>query len=726
MLSVDNRPHDNQSWAVIMDGASHRPSAFAGWLMRVPRVLSKHLWTVPLVAALIFGLVGLYVRSRVESTTRAEIAARLRTVLDANINALRLWFTEREYDARAFASDPRVIEAIVDLARQASERGATDPALDESTAARFLLRHLQPVLRAQDYLDYVVIAPDRRILAATSAWGVGAQTPRSYDRFLTRALAGQLAVSPPFAPVANTNQVPEGPSMFVAAPVKTTNNTIVAVLCLRMRPEKEFSSIFSVARIGQTGESFAFDRSGRMLTATRFDPELKTLGLIPPGRENTAILNLRLLDPEAELRPGEAPPRPRKELGLTRMAASATTGNSDFDVRGYRNYRGVEVVGAWAWLYDYGMGVATEQSMEEAYQTLYVLRRAFLVLFGLLLASGGAIFGFTVLIDRLQASARKSVLAARRLGQYVLVQEVGRGANGMVYRARHSLMRRPVAVKLLSPDLTDEANSARFEHEVQMTSQLTHPNTVAIYDYGRTPEGLFYFAREYLGGIDLDQLVRQFGPQPEGRVIYILRQVCGSLAEAHHIGLIHRDVKPANIVLTRRGGVYDFVKVLDFGLVKALRAGVKRSASAEAIVGTPHFMSPEAAERPAAVDARSDLYSLGAVGYWLLTGKTLFEQESVEGLLSRQVNDEPAPPAERLGKAVSTDLAALLMSCLAKAADRRPKDAEALDRALAACAAAQTWTLREAEHWWQSNMVIVEALPAATMAEKTLVIAPRG
>ena len=226
-----------------------------------------------------------------------------------------------------------------------------------------------------------------------------------------------------------------------------------------------------------------------------------------------------------------------------------------------------------------------------------------MVLFALLVASGGALFGFTVLVERLQASARKSALAARHLGQYVLVQEIGRGANGMVYRARHSLLRRPVAIKLLSPDMTNEANAARFEHEVQMTSQLTHPNTVAIYDYGRTPEGLFYFAMEYLGGIDLDHLVRQFGPQPEGRVIHILRQVCGSLAEAHRIGFIHRDIKPANIVLTRRGGVCDLVKVLDFGLVKAVHRRIDGVCQANAVVGTPHFMSPEAIEKPESVDA---------------------------------------------------------------------------------------------------------------------------
>jgi tRNA A-37 threonylcarbamoyl transferase component Bud32 len=694
-------------------------------MMRVPRVLSKNLWAVPLLGALIFALVGLWVRSRVEQTTRAEIADRLQTVLHANINALRLWFTEREYDARSFASDLHVQAAIAELAELAKDTNAPGLALSDSAPARTLRLHMQPLLEAQNYLEYVVVSPNKRILASTDPSLIGLRAPRPYDLFLNKALDGQLAASRPFARQADPSQRAEGPTMFVAAPVRSTNNAIIAVLSLRMKPEKEFSSIFSVARMGQTGESYAFDRSGLMLTATRFDPELKTLGLIPPGRENTAILNLKLLDPEEELRPGEPPAKPRKQLDLTRMAASATMGNNDFDVRGYRNYRGMEVVGAWAWLHDYGMGVTTEQSVDEAFETLYVLRRAFLVLFGLLVASGGAIFGFTLLVERLQASARKSALAARRLGQYVLVQEIGRGANGMVYRARHSLLRRPVAIKLLSPDMTNATNTARFEHEVQMTSQLTHPNTVAIYDYGHTPEGLFYFAMEYLGGIDLDQLVRQFGAQPEGRVIHILRQVCGSLSEAHRIGLIHRDVKPANIILTRRGGVCDLVKVLDFGLVKAVNLGAAGGMKANAVVGTPHFMSPEAVEKPESVDSRSDLYSLGAVGYWLLTGKTLFDRDTIEDLLVCQVKESPPHPSERLGRPLSPDLADLIMRCLAKQPEQRPPSAEALEQALARCVSAGAWTPLDAEQWWRANMAAVEALPAATMAEKTLVIAPR-
>jgi serine/threonine protein kinase len=407
------------------------------------------------------------------------------------------------------------------------------------------------------------------------------------------------------------------------------------------------------------------------------------------------------------------------------MAESATKGENGQDVDGYRNYRGVMVVGAWDWLPQLGMGVATEVSRDEAFEMLYMLRKLFLVLFTMLVLSGVGIFAFTLAVGRLETSLRKSALAARRLGQYVLLEEIGRGANGMVYRAQHTLLRRPVAIKLLSPDLTDDSNTAKFEHEVQMTSQLTHPNTVAIYDYGRTPEGLFYYAMEFLGGIDLDQLVRQFGPQPEGRVIYILRQVCGSLAEAHGIGLIHRDIKPANVVLTCRGGVCDVVKVLDFGLVKAV-SGAADSKRTQTIVGTPHFMSPEAINSPGTVDARSDIYSVGALGYWLLTGRTLFDSEHVEELLVKQVKEEPLSLSERTRANVCTDLEDLVMRCLAKRPEDRPATADGLEQALAQCAGAGSWTREAAEQWWRANVLSRVPQREAALLERTLVIAPRG
>jgi tRNA A-37 threonylcarbamoyl transferase component Bud32 len=741
---VDNVPTSAQFVRMSPFGTNLRSSRMVRLVTRVPLMLSRHLWVWPLAGALLFGAVGLWVRSRVETTIKAELASRLQTLVKANLAALRLWFSEQEADAKSFAADIRIQGAIVELA--AMESGATPSALADSESARTLDLYLKPLLETQHYLDYVVIGADRRVLASARRYQIGRPAPLVFEAFVTKVLAGQVAVSRPMAQAATLSQRAEGPTMFVAAPVKAPDGKIVAVLALRMKPEEEFTQIFSVARMGQTREAYAFDQRAVMLTASRFDAELQKAGLITNTPEATTILNLRLQDPGVDLEledpaikplamplrpPGprritlEHPPGTQPVFPLTRMAASAIRGHDGVDVEGYRNYRGSRVVGAWAWLSDYEMGVATEVAANEAFQTLYVLRQAFLVLFILLVLSGAAIFAFTLLVERLQSSARRGVRSPRRLGPYVLMQEIGHGANGRIFRARHALLRRPVAIKVLGAEMADEATAARFEHEVQMTSQLTHPNTVAIYDYGRSPDGLFYYAMEYLSGIDLDQLVRRFGPQAEGRVIHILRQICGSLAEAHANSLIHRDIKPANIILTRRGGICDLVKVLDFGLVKAVHAGAADTPGANSVVGTPHFMSPEAVKHPDKVDGRSDLYSVAAVGYWLLTGKTMFEETKVEALLELQVGTMPQPPSKRAGRPISPDLEHLIMQCLEKSPERRPDGAAALDEALGHCASAGAWTRLESENWWLTNYVGIEVQTEAAMAEKTLIIAPR-
>jgi len=699
-------------------------SRVARWTTRAPLVLSRYVWVWPLVGALLIGGVGFWTRGLVEGTLKAELTSRLQTLLAADVAALRLWFSEQQFDVQSFAADARIQGAIIDLADRAKDSNVTGAALVSSAPAQALGLYLKPLLQSRHYLDYVVVGADRRVLASPRRLQVWRIAPPEYEVFVRRALEGQLAMSRPLAYEGDAAERVAGPTMFVVAPVTSPEGKVVAALGLRMNPEEEFSRILSVARMGDTDEAYAFDAGGVMLTASRFDQDLKSLGLIPNQPDATAILNLKLLDPEVDLQRGERPKVPRSEMHLTRMAASASRGWEGFDVDGYRNYRGMKVIGAWTWLPEYSLGVATEVGAEEAFETLYVIRRVFLALFFLLVLSGVAVFSFSLFIEYLQASIRKSALAVGRLGQYVLVQEIGRGANGIVYRARHTLLRRPVAIKLMSPDLTGDAAAARFEHEVQMTSQLTHPNTVAIYDYGRSPEGLFYYAMEYLSGINLDRLVREFGPQPEGRVIHILRQILGSLAEAHRIGLIHRDIKPANILLTRRGGLCDLVKVLDFGLVKAVHLGPRGLAS-DAVVGTPHFISPEAVENPTAVDARSDVYSVGAVGYWLVTGRTLFDLDKVDELFDRQVKGIPLLPSHRLGKPVSNDLENLLMLSLSKAPGQRPVSARDFDEALGRCRSSREWDARQAEEWWNARLAGIDLIPAAAMAEKTLIIAPR-
>src|SRR6185369_11608020 len=216
----------------------------------------------------------------------------------------------------------------------------------------------------------------------------------------------------------------------------------------------------------------------------------------------------------------------------------------------------------------------------------------------------------------------------QQIGQYKLEQRLGSGGMGVVYRGQHAMLRRPTAIKMLDVDKVNEGSIQRFEREVQITSQLNNPHTVAIYDFGHTPEGVFYYAMEYLDGIDLQTLVERYGPQPVPRVIHMLLQVCSSLYEAHSLGLVHRDIKPANVMLNRRGGEPDVVKVLDFGLVKALDEA-KQSRQTGGLSGTPLYMSPEAIQTPDLVDARSDLYAVGAIGYFLITGQPVFNATSL-------------------------------------------------------------------------------------------------
>jgi serine/threonine protein kinase len=305
-------------------------------------------------------------------------------------------------------------------------------------------------------------------------------------------------------------------------------------------------------------------------------------------------------------------------------------------------------------------------------------------------------------VARLQREAQKAAIEAKHLGQYRLEERLGAGAMGIVYKGHHAMLRRPTAIKMLNVDKVNEASIQRFEREVQVTCKLNNPSTVAIYDYGRTPEGVFYYAMEYLDGIDLQDLVEQYGAQPEGRVIRILKAICSSLYEAHSLGLVHRDIKPANIMLNRRGGESDVVKVLDFGLVRALDEA-KATRQTGGLAGTPLYMSPEAIQSPDSVDPRSDLYAVGAVGYFLMTGQPVFDAASLVELCQRHLTSLPDSPSQRLGRAVSPELESAILACLEKNRAKRPQTARDLAALLNRAPTAESWSLEEADAWWSRH-----------------------
>jgi eukaryotic-like serine/threonine-protein kinase len=306
------------------------------------------------------------------------------------------------------------------------------------------------------------------------------------------------------------------------------------------------------------------------------------------------------------------------------------------------------------------------------------------------------------MIERLSAAARQ----ARELGSYRLLEFLGTGGMGEVWRAEHRMLARPAAVKLIREraDLFSLDTLARFEREARATASLRSPHTIHVYDFGTTEDGRFYYAMELLDGFSLEDLVRRHGPQPEGRVVHLLRQVCHSLEEAHRSGLVHRDVKPGNVFVCRYGLDLDFVKVLDFGLVKPIAGALLSGLSAKGFVaGTPEYMAPEVALGRAEVDGRADIYALGCVGFFLLTGLGVFSGQgrTPMEIMIDHTRTRPPRPSERAGRPFHRGLEDLLMACLAKEPRDRPESARKLDRRLASLGLEGSWTPERAQRWWE-------------------------
>lgn len=305
-----------------------------------------------------------------------------------------------------------------------------------------------------------------------------------------------------------------------------------------------------------------------------------------------------------------------------------------------------------------------------------------------------------------------AITRAREMGSYRLEKRLGQGGMGEVWRARHRMLARPAAIKLIRPamlGLKDEASRSlvlrRFEREAQATALMRSPHTVELYDFGVSDDGTFYYVMELLDGFDLDDLVQRFGPVPAARTVHILRQLCDSLGEAHEAGLIHRDIKPANVYVCRYGREVDFIKVLDFGLVKHDRVPEQRSESATAqdsISGTPAFMSPEQSMGQV-VDARSDIYAVGGVAYWLLTGKLVFHGGTALETIVKHIQEQPVAPSRQTELPIPQDLEALVLSCLAKDPNARPQSADELAARLEALPVGEEWTEERARAWWAAN-----------------------
>ena len=589
-------------------------------------------------------------------------------MLEAEQRALSIWIANRQADVRRIARDAQVRDHVEALVRIASRPGGSPAEYCGTPARRALVDQLSASLEEQGAVAFNVIDGAGRIVASRRRENCGLRIERAaFERDIAAVFRGETRFVAPYREVQRLERSAaaapfERPLIWFETPVRSAAGGIVAALAFGEPADGQFAGILSAARTGESGEAYAYDQRGVVLAGARS----------AEGGSTTLVARF--------------PEQDRAGVAL----------------EPYPGYHGRPVIGAWRWLPEHDLGIAVEIGESEAYAPLRYLQITFGAVFAaMVLALAAALAGgWSVL------RLKREMGTGRRLGAYRLERQVGSGGMANVYLARHELLKRPTAVKLLKPAVATDEMTARFEREVQLASRLTHPNTVEIFDYGRTRDGLFYYAMEFLDGLTVSQVLASSTPplMPTARAIHILRQVCAALAEAHALGLVHRDIKPENVMVCRYGGAFDFVKILDFGLVKSIRAPHSRDLTRSLrILGTPLYMAPERLRNPADVDARADIYAVGALGYLMLTGRRLFESSDDLELTSKILNDEPPRPSSIAPQPLPEELDLIIVSCVEKKRENRPQRIVDLVEAFDALAADYRWTQREAEAWWTSS-----------------------
>jgi serine/threonine-protein kinase len=672
----------------------------ADWLARAGSLARRHPAAIATTLALVAS-VSAWVYSGVRSALVELAAANLHSLADSEVLAVQTWIGEKRLNVQRWARDARVIDAAEQLSA-AAERG--EKALRDACAGAPGTRLVQVIdlLRQEDAAAAIhLIGADGRVLAARDVALCGMRIPAANWPPFQQVLEGRtmFAATRREADRIGAGAADGAPKVWIAAPVRDHADGVIAVLDIGKPAAERFARLFAAAVVGATGETYAFDERGLLLTESRFRDALIERGELRAGE--SSALRQHLYDPEADGEPQ-----------LTRLVSQALAGRRSEPPRTsgevltpYVNYYGERVVGVWRWLADYGFGVAAEVSQDEAFAPLRRVELAFLALGAVV---GAVAFGFVVALLRMQRMAEE-VEAAQRVGNYELFEEIGSGGVARVHRAQHRLLKRPTAVKIIHLHKSNDELLSRFDREVRLASQLMHPNTIEIYDYGRTPEGLPFYAMELLNGLTLEQIVAVSGPLPAARVVHTLRAIAGSLSEAHERGLVHRDVTPANIMLCRKGGLYDVPKLLDFGLIKDTRATETRDLTrALRVLGTPSYMAPERIEDPGSADPRADLYALGAVGFYALAGKPPFEGETDLALAYRVVHTPAPRVAGRSPHPVPAELDDLIARCLAKSPADRPATAAEVAVVLDRLLVAVPWTNEEARAWWATQDAAAE------------------
>ena len=658
-----------------------------------------------LLGALLIGL-GFWGYAGVRDSLAEARGASLEALVGTVVKGLDVWVGEHMTEALRVARDPDVVARATRLAAEKREPTAVVGRCTQE--AEQLGQRVQSSLVTNDVVAFRIVDRSGLVLSSKDPLRCGQRLRAPpFRQRLDLALDGAPQFVRPYPEIDLSVRSADGttrrPVAWFIVPIRIGDGSPVAALAMGVETDRELDTIFSTARPGETTEVYAIGDDGLMLTSSRFAEELVNVGVLSATSIGGGAFQVHVRDPGGELARGHAPALEQAARPLTQAAALAIAARgkkTDYERHGvvslpYRDYRGADVIGAWRWLPAYDVGVVAEISAREAFTPLRYLSISFAVIGGMTALSLVAAFMSAFILHRLSRQLGR----AQRLGAYTLERRLSEGGMATIWLARHALLKRPTAIKVLKKHVATDEFIHRFEREVQLASQLLHPNTVEIYDFGRTAEGQPYYVMEFLDGVTLAELVAHSGRIPPGRVIHILRQVAAALREAHMHGMIHRDVKPENVMLCRRGED-DVVKLLDFGLVKNLeRADTRDITKQLKIVGTPRYMAPERLLNPSDVDARSDIYALGAVAYFLLTGKSIFDGDDSLAI-SNQVLHTPAPRVSASGVQGPDGLDALVAACLEKDRAKRPQSAQAVVDALDRLSSRLAWTQSDAAAWW--------------------------
>lgn len=601
-----------------------------------------------------------YFKSTLEEKILTTIESDLQKMLKVNAEAVVQWLRDQENSARLISSRPEVKSIISSIVGN-----------DNSYTGKNLNEYMKEVLNNKNssFNEYFVLRKDSNEL-----YGNSIVLPDKVLENISHLQSEETYIQLPFI---HQNKLHKKIEMFIAVPVLGESNKVIAILGLLLDPQTSFSRTMTASRFGKSAETYAINENLQMISESRFLEKLVKMKILNHSNKSN-ILNIEVKLPLW---------KEKNEYPMSNVSKSP-----------YINYMGEPVIGAWTFIPQYGFTLVSEISRDEAYEPLMFFRKVYLIIAGIILTLSISL----LVVIMISFSLRKQILLKlKKVGNYQIFKRIGEGALGVVYEGKHQDLQRRTALKVLKPEVCTEESIKSFKNEVKLSSQLTHPNTISIYDYGRTDNNLFYYAMEFVNGMDLSAFLKITGPIHYERVIFLLKQVCGSLSEAHKMGLVHRDIKPHNIMICNQGGISDFIKVLDFGLVVNCQEQDRK----DTLSGTPLFMAPETVLNSGQIDHKADIYALGVTAFYLLTGQYPIADETFSSVevLQKHINDRPRDLCESIpNQNIPIELYLLIHQCLEKDPELRPKNVDELSKKLTSCQR-EPWTEESASIWWGNH-----------------------